>query len=361
MKILVIHASAGAGHFKAAEALYHGLKKSSSHEAVLADALDYTSPFFKNFYKKSYAFFVSRVPWLWGFFFYLLDISGLQPLIRSARRLYNTVNAAPLHAFLDREDFDYILTTHFLPAEVVSALKRKKRIRAKLVTVITDFDVHKIWLTPETDIYVVASAWTQERLKALGVPPQKVCAFGIPTAEPFAGVYDMAEAKKSLGLKEDLFTVLIATGSFGIGPIERIIEALPGFQLIVVCGHNRGLFERLNAKKNELVKVTGLVDNMPELMAASNVMVTKPGGLSISEALVRQLPLVFFNAIPGQETHNVRVLQEHDIGFAPEGVEGIAGILQKLKSSPDFYLSVLKKTHQLARPSAVGDIISLIK
>ena len=110
-----------------------------------------------------------------------------------------------------------------------------------------------------------------------------------------------------MGLQPDLFTVLVATGSFGIGPIEGIIDVLKGFQVIVVCGHNRDLFRKLSGKYCALVKVLGLVDNMHELMAVSDAMVTKPGGLSICEALVSQLPLIFFNAIPGQEIGNIKV------------------------------------------------------
>ena len=378
MKILVIHASAGAGHLKAAQAIYEGLKKFTSHEAVFADSLDYTSPFFKKFYQRTYIFLVMGMSWLWGFFFGLLDRPWIQPLMRSARRFYNGFNAQRLSAFLKDKNFDYVITTHFLPSEVVAALKRTGEIRSRLITGVTDFDVHRIWLNPETDLYAVASEWTEQKLRQLGVAQEKICVTGIPVNEKFLYPADRGELKNKLGLKENVFTVLIATGSFGVGPIEEILRILglpvgsplkgtyglreeDGLQALVVCGHNRGLAERLRGANYAGAKIFGLVDNMHELMAVSDCMVTKPGGLSIAEALVSQLPMIFFHPIPGQETNNVRVLRGYGIGCMPADVPGIAGELRKLKSFRDTHLTALKLTQRLARPSAVRDIISLIK
>lgn len=360
MRVLVIHASAGAGHQKAAEAIYDGICRSSPHEAVLADALDYTSDFFKKFYRQTYRFLISRLPWLWGFFYRILDVPCLDPLIRPARRLYNGMNARRLGAFLEREAFDCIVSTHFLPSEVACALKRAGRIRSRLMTVVTDFDVHRFWLDPGVDIYAVASEWTRQRLKRLGIEEERIAVSGIPAHTKFSLPQDRGRLKKQMGLPEDIFTVLMATGSFGIGPIEEIIHALQGVQVIVVCGHNQGLFRRLSGKKDDRVRVMGLVDNMHELMAVSDVMITKPGGLSIAEALVSQLPLIFFNTIPGQEAHNARVLKEHGIGASPADIYGIVAEVNKLQSSRDFYLTTLKMTRDLARPFAVRDIVALI-
>lgn len=362
MKILVIYASAGAGHFKAAEALYHGLKALTNHEAVLADALDYSSPLFKEFYKKTYFFLISKIPWVWGFFFWILDWFCLQPLARPVRRTYNRLNTGKLHHFLREQQFDYIFMTHFMPTEVAAALKRKGDITSKLITVVTDFDVHKIWLAEGIDTYAVAADWTKDKIKRLGVPEENILVSGIPTADQFSAPVDVGALKSKLGLEPNMFTVLVATGSFGIGPIEEIIRTLEGrFQLIVVCGHNRGLYERLIRARYKFVKVLGLVDNMPEWMAVSNVMVTKPGGLSIAEALVRRLPLIFFNAIPGQESNNIKVLKTYGVGLSGCRIDQMSQELDKMKSSQEVYLAARRKAEWLARPSAVKDIISLIK
>ncbi len=360
MKILITHASAGAGHLKAAEAIYEGLKSNAIHNVILVDALDLTSPLFKKLYRESYSFLVTKIPIVWKFAFFLLDIPLLQPLVRGFRRIYNAINARGLAKYMVDEQFDCIVSTHFMPTEVSCALKRKGKIRARIVTCVTDFDVHRIWIADGVDMYTVASDWTKGKMKSLGVEEKQVFATGIPTNEKFSALKDIASLKKTFSLHEDAFTVLIATGSFGIGPIEALINSLEGFQVVVICGHNKSLFEKLSQNKSELTKIFGLVDNMDEMMAVSDVMVTKPGGLSISEALVCQLPLIFFSAIPGQETNNIHVLAQHGVGLNTKSVNDIVSELKKLKSSKDYFLTALKKTAQLAKPSAVKDIVALI-
>jgi len=360
MKILVTHASAGAGHLKAAEAIYNGLQKYTEHDVTFVDALDYSSPLFKKLYVGTYTNLVTYVPWLWGIAFRFLDIPFLQPLIRAFRRIYNTINCGKFHSFLIDEQFDVIFSAHFMPNEVASALKKSGKIKSQIISAVTDYDVHRIWLASHVDKFALGSDWTKERVEKIGVTESKVFATGIPTDEKFSSPKNVPEIKQTLGIRDDLFTILIATGSFGIGPIEEIIEELKSFQIIVVCGHNKKLYKRLSTSEAPHIKVMGLVDNMHELMAASDVMVTKPGGLSVTEALVSQLPLIFFNAIPGQETGNIMVLGKYGIGFKSSNINEIGQKLNLYRTSRDNYLSALKKTKILARPSAVKDIIALI-
>jgi processive 1,2-diacylglycerol beta-glucosyltransferase len=360
MKILVIHATAGAGHQKAAEAIYYGLKKYTSHEVIIVDALDYSSPLFKKLYRSSYFFLISKVPWFWAFSFGMIDIPILLPLVRLIRRIYNLINVQSLHKFLKEQNFDYIFSTHFMPNEISSALKKKGLITSKVITAVTDYDVHSIWLAKNVDKFAVATDWTKEKLKKMGVPQEKIFVTGIPTIEKFSEKYNKEELRKKLGVKDNIFTVLIATGSFGIGPIEEIIGKIRNCQVIVVCGHNKTLFNSLNAKPNEMVKVFGLVNNMDEIMNVSHAMITKPGGLSISEALVTNLPMIFFNPIPGQETNNIMVLGQYGIGVKGQSIEHIVAELNKLKDSQEFYSTSLKNIQRIARPSAVKDIVALM-
>jgi len=359
MKVLVIYATAGAGHRKAAEALYEGLNNFGDVDAVLVDSLDYTNRFYKYSYSKTYTFLISKVPWLWGFLFALIDIKWLLPLVRLGRRIHNTINGRPLSRYLKGENFDVIFSTHFFPNEVAAYLKRKGKISSKIVCAVTDYDVHSIWISSGIDVYAVATEWTKKKVMSLGVPEGAVKVTGIPTNEKFSRERDTLALKENLGLKDGVFTVLVATGSFGIGPIEEIIEQLPGIQVIVVCGHNKNLYQRLKRKEKELVKICGLVDNMDELMAVSDVMITKPGGLSISEALVSGLPLMFFNAIPGQETNNVNVLKKYGVGISGCPIDEMAKILNKFQSSESEFQAAQQNVKSLGKPSAVRDIISL--
>jgi processive 1,2-diacylglycerol beta-glucosyltransferase len=361
MKILVVHASAGAGHLKAAEALYHGLNKlPEDHELVLLDALDKASPSFKRLYRESYFFLISKIPWLWGIAFAILDLPWLQPFIRAFRRFYNAMNMGRFQNYLIDEQFDCVFSTHFMPNEIVSALKRKGLIHSRLVCTVTDFDIHHIWLADGVDRYSVASPWTKQKLTKMGVPEAMIVDAGIPTHAKFREHPGKAEIRDKLDIPEAPFTVLMATGSFGIGPMEEIVDAINGAcQVIVICGHNLKLHGTLLKKGYEWLKPYGLVDNMEELMELADIMVTKPGGLSIAEALVKELPLIFFNPIPGQETNNIRVLRQSGVGISGLSIDDIAEEIKKFSASKEKWEEAVKKTSTLSRPNAVRDIIAL--
>jgi len=361
MKILLIHASAGAGHTKAAEAVYEGLLQRNDCQVKIVDALDYTSPFYKNSYRKVYAWMVSNVGWLWGFFFSLTDIPWLQGLVRSCRRFLNGINAQALVRLLKEEQFDYVLSTHFFSIEVAAYLKRKKIIYSQVICIVTDFDVHRIWLAEGVDHYVAACGFTKSKLKHLGITDHQIWVTGIPTFQKFSKVVNRGELCDKIGIKKDMFSVLLATGSFGMGPMENVVSALQGFQLLVVCGNNKALYEVLKGKKQDGLHVFGLVNNMDELMSVADVMVTKPGGLSICEALVKGLPLVFFSAIPGQETNNVNVLRRHGIGLSQPNIDAMIEEIKRLSQHPEEVSSLKAKTKELAKPNAVQDLIKMLR
>lgn len=361
MKILVIHATAGAGHKKAAEAIYNGIKAKTSYDVTLVDALDYSNPLFQYSYPNGYSFMVTHMSWLWAFVFGLLDIPAMQGAVRFVRRIYNAVNTQRLHRFLIKEQFDWIICTQFMSAEVSGYLKRTGKIKSKVLCVVTDYDVHRIWVNEGVDFYTGACDYTRDRLMALGVPKDRAFVTGIPTDPKFQKEWDVPTIRRQLGIDEHAITTLIATGSFGFGPIEELVDILKSHQLIIVCGHNKALFERLTARGLPHVKVCGLVNNMDELMAASDIMVTKPGGLSISEALVKGLVLVFFSAIPGQETKNVEVLMKSNVGLGQLGLKEIGEAINRLHGSSQELALQRSRSKNFAKPWAVDDIMRIIK
>ncbi len=360
MKILVVYATAGAGHKKAAEALYDGLKD-SGHTVVYLDVLKYTNVFYHYSYARGYTLLVKYLPLVWAAFFGFLDLPWMKPVLVHFRRFYNMINAYAFHTYLKQEQFDYIFSTHFLPNEVSAYLKRTGEIRSTIISCVTDFDVHRIWISKGIDHYTAASPYTREKLISLGVDPAAVHVTGIPVNEKFSGLKDRSALKQKLGVQEGPFTVLIATGSFGFGPIEQVAACLKGIQVLVVCGHNAALYKRMNAKALPDVKVYGLVDNMDELMAVSDAMITKPGGLSISESLVMGLPLIFFSAIPGQEENNVRVLARQGVGISNCPAEGIAEILKRYQNDPQEFQAARARARELGKPDAVRDILALLR
>jgi processive 1,2-diacylglycerol beta-glucosyltransferase len=360
MKILVIHATAGAGHKKAAEAVFHGLQNKGGCDVRFVDALEYTNPFFKKAYPGVYGFLVTRMPLVWGILFSFIDIPWMQGVVHAIRRLYNGFNARLLQQFLQQEQFDCIITTQFLSAEVCAYLKRSGQIKSKVICVVTDFDVHRIWINDGIDIYTAASDYTKNKLISLGVPDSQIAVTGIPTDPKFAKVADVPSLREKLGLKAQGLTVLIATGSFGMGPIEQLINLLGGYQLLIVCGQNHVLYERLKCFSNNNVHVLGLVDNMDELMSVADVMVTKPGGLSISEALVKKLPMIFFSAIPGQEANNIKVLKTYEASRDQSALSQIIETIDDWNANPQKLDALRQRLGSLSKPNAVADIIALI-
>jgi processive 1,2-diacylglycerol beta-glucosyltransferase len=360
MKILIVHATAGAGHSKAAEAIFNGIKKHTTHDVRCLDILDYTTPSYKKLYQKTYVLLISRFSQVWAFFFWLADVPFLLPIVQAIRRFFNGQTAKAFHEFLEHENADYIITTHFFSNEIASALKEQKKITSKLVCVVTDYDVHRIWLAKNVDYYAVACTYTKDKLRSLGVPEEKIKITGIPTDEKFSLLEDRTALRTKLSLDPQAFTVLVATGSFGMGPIEEILSYLQGIQTVVICGHNQKLADKISAKKNTKIKACGFVNNMHEYMMAADVLITKPGGLSISEALVVGLPLIFFSAIPGQETNNVKVLKTFGVGMSGLKTYEVAQEIKTLSASPEYLQAAKDKIKKIACPHSVCDIIKLL-
>jgi len=359
MKIGVFYTTVGAGHKVAAEAIYQQLKQQEGVEVKIADALDFTTPAFSRSYNQGYNFLITKMIWVWRCGFYILNSKIMLPAIRLFHLLQNVFFARPLRKYLELEQFDCIVSTHFLPNEVASFLKYHKKIKSRIITVVSDYDPERIWVTKETDVYAVACDLTAQKMLKIGVGKEKIIITGIPTNKKFSIKKNVAQLKEKLSLDPHLFTVLIATGSFGIGPIEKLLDQLSAFQILIVCGQNKQLYEKLQARNSEKVKIFGFVKNIDELMAVSDIMITKPGGLSISEALVSNLPMIFFSPIPGQEAKNIEILRKYGIGQNDFSIGSISATIKDYHDHPEKLQSVKKKIAQLARPEAAAKIAEI--
>jgi len=362
-KVIVTYASAGAGHFKAAQAIYDYLKKERPDlDTYLVDILNKSNRFFRFSYVYGYPFLVRYLQWLWGLLFWLTSVRFLRPITRGIASFGNCLSTLRFANFLIRENPDYIISTHFLTSEIAARLKNKGRINSFLGTVITDFGVHPFWLSKGTDLYFAASKATEELLIKEGAPADNIKICGIPVNTAFLERYDKAELLKTIGLKSGEFNVLIVTGSFGIGPIERIIRALYNeMQVLVVCASNRKLYKRLKKKNFQNCLIMGFVNNIHELMAVSDCIITKPGGMSTSESLTMNLVPVFISPILGQERENLKILLARRIGFYPKGIKGIRGLISELKEYPDKIAVLKQEIAAFIKPYAVRDIGDVIR
>jgi processive 1,2-diacylglycerol beta-glucosyltransferase len=362
VKIFILHATAGQGHTKAAEALAEELKARDLHEVRLIDALHQASAVFGKSYGPGYFWLVKYVPWLWGFFYHLTDNWVPPPIMTFLRSTHNHFHSRDLEALLVRENPDVIITTHFYPAEVVARLKNRGHLRSRLIVVVTDFLVHRFWVNPGADLYVGMMEETREDLSRLGVPRERILTLGIPISAKFLPPVDRNEIRRRLRLEEGRFTVLITSGSFGSGPIREAVLRLQAYsdkiQVIVVCGINRRLEEDLRALQISYpLAVLGFVDNMHELMSASDVVVSRSSGLTTCESLVKRLPLIIISKIPGQEFFNAEVLRKRAAAFEVRDPAHIAPLIGEILSDPARLNEVRRNIAALARPRAARDIV----
>lgn len=344
MKTVIFYATAGIGHKKAAFAIKEAFDERGKNDILLLDVLDYTNRFFKVSYNSIYLGLVRYLPTLWGFFYYFLDNPWVYGVfVGPLRRLTNHLNSRKLVQFLLTTQPETVIVTHFFPSEVIANLKKRGTLKTRLVSVITDYQSHTFWLSKYVDCYVVASDYTREDLIRRGIPRERIKVFGIPCAKSFSEERDPKTIKSKIGLTPEKKTIFILGGGFGVGPIKRIVLYLDkiekDFQGIVVCGYNEKLYKEIDEitrSSRHKFKVYGFVNNIDELMAASDVLVSKSGGISVTEALNSGLPMVVIKPIPGQEMRNYKFLKRHNAVLRIKNPKEIINIVEELFDSNKF-------------------------
>jgi processive 1,2-diacylglycerol beta-glucosyltransferase len=196
----------------------------------------------------------------------------------------------------------------------------------------------------------------------MGITEQKIQASGIPFNSSFVKTQNRAQLAEKFGIDRNKFTVLLMTGSFGAGPLEEIAESLmPEAQVLVVCARNKMLFNRLQKRNLDNVKVFEFVNNAQELMAVSDVIITKPGGSSIAELLNMELLPIFIAAIPGQEYQNARVLANYAVGSVANNIREIKDLILNLKNNPQRREELKQKIREIQKPFACQELASVIR
>lgn len=367
MKIDIIHATAGEGHRKIAIAIQDAFArlKRQDLQVRLMDSLEYATPIFKATYAPVYNWAVMNAPKVWGFFYELLDNALIYTLLRPFRALTNSFHARKLCSDILRNQPDIVISTHFMPPEILGRAKLHGKLKAKMITVITDYYPHTFWVNPGTDFYWVMAEETKKDLIHRGVPAEKIIAGGIPVNPMFKPIGKKDEFRKKYGLETGRYTILLTAGSFGLGPQEAILEALKAFQdkiqCFVVCARNAELKKRLDKTTYPFpMKVFGFIDFMPELMEASDLMIAKSGGSSTTEALAKGLVMVVMTPIPGQETRNAKLLKACDAAFFLEKPEDIREIVQSILSDPKIMEQKISAVKALARPDASDDLVKTV-
>jgi len=313
---------------------------------------------------EGYIKLVEHAPELWAHFFKKTDNPRLLRKLTRLRRTLAHLTSKKFTAQLKRFKPDAVLCTHFMPLEILGRFKASDRpVRATpplVASVVTDFEAHALWMEPAVDLYCVAAEETKGRLVARGISPEQVAVTGIPVAAKFSAAVQQAEVRKRLGLRDDLPALLVLGGGFGMGPVAQILRELSKLekpvQILVVCGRNEELRREVAVQEHRHpTQVLGFVSNMQELMAISELIITKPGGLTTSEALAMGKPILVLNPIPGQEAANSDFLLEHGAAIKANRVEDLSFRLSSLLGSPKL-AAMAAAANALAHPNAAREV-----
>ena len=361
-RILILSASVGNGHVTAAESLrkafdIKGLAREVRHEDVLA----FTNPIFRRLYRNAYLDLVNHIPEALGWMYDQLD----EPWKMERRRLFfDKLNAQPLIEMVREYQPDWIVCTHFLPSEIVSDQKAKKKLDRPQAIVVTDFDMHSLWLCRNYEHYFVAIDETRAYLESLGFPPEKSSVTGIPIDPVFSEKKSKVEMRKKYGLDPEVPTLILSLGGFGVGCIDELLDPLRSIkrpmQVLAMCGRNEELKENLEARSSNESAVriipVGYTKQMDEYMSAADLIVGKPGGLTTCEALAKGLVFVVVNPIPGQEERNSDHLLENGVALRSNNPATLGYKIETLLNNPVKLAAMRNNALAFARPRAAFDI-----
>ena len=293
-RVAILHANAGSGHRRAAQAIAAALSRLSAGITVReVDTLVFATQFYRDTYAATYNAMASRAPKLWGALYKSWAMAPVNRSTAPVRLALDRMNLRRLVRVLEREEPDAVVCTHFLPVEALSPVRGKGRLRVPLYCVITDFAAHPFWAFPHVDRYFVASAAVAAELAGHGVPESRIEVTGIPIDPRFAESIGREAARAHFGIDPRRPMVLVMGGGHGVGPLAELAERLASHtlepQVVVVCGTNRRLrdqIERLPAGRTGRVRTLGFTGEVHVLLEACDVVVGKAGGILLRGARV---------------------------------------------------------------------------
>ncbi|NEZ47406.1 UDP-N-acetylglucosamine--LPS N-acetylglucosamine transferase [Clostridium niameyense] len=366
MKVLILSVSAGGGHSHAAEALKIYIKLNNPKAKVeVIDTLKHINPIIDKVVIGSYLKTIKITPSLFGkLYAHSESDDGLASMISSN---FNKIMTYKLSPIIKKFNPNIIVCTHPFPAEMVSIMKEKGKLNIPLLTILTDYAPHSLWIQKHTDAYVVSNNDMIDEMSKRGVLKEKVFDYGIPVKPDFLKKFNKEETLKDLGLSTNKTTLLVMGGSLGIGKITELYAELlkieQDIQIIIITGSNEKLFSQLNKLKKSSIKATkiiGFTDKVNKYMQCCDLLLTKPGGLTITEALICNIPIATFSPIPGQEEKNTEFLLKHNLAVNIDSLENTKDIISNLLSSPEKLNIMRKNCNKLAKPYSGNKVYELI-
>lgn len=367
-KILVLSVSAGAGHIRAADALVsHAAIVCPDVEILHLDVMDYVPAPFRKIYVDFYIALVSRHPALWGHVYQMSNSAMPTDTLERIRRVVERLNTRALYRKIVSFEPDAIICTHFLPAEILDNLIRRNEIAIPVWVQVTDFDLHRLWVHPHMTGYFAASGEVAYCMKEKGISREAIHVTGIPVMPAFGAMMDRAECARMIGIDADRTTIMMMNGGAGVGDLPKAAASLlaldAAFQLIVLAGKNQQsilALERLALLYPGRLLVQGYTNRIELFMACADVVITKAGGLTVSECLAFGLPMIVNNPIPGQEERNADFLLEQGAALKAVDDVSLAFRVRHLLENPEKLDDMRRKAKALGRPEAARLVLEKV-
>jgi processive 1,2-diacylglycerol beta-glucosyltransferase len=387
-RVLILSASAGAGHQRAGDALLADFQRQGA-QAAHWDILDYATPAMKYAYSRGYVHLVGKAPSLWRMMYERSDRPGK----RSLARVVEMLNSQRLPSAINQLNPSLIVCTHFTAACLVSELYACGKVRCPPTVVVTDFDIHAYWLVRHYQRYFIALDEARVYMERFGIDPQRITVSGIPVDPVFRVPKDKAATRRALGLDPDRTTLLVTparpqvprlqgpeaeitaplirAGGSGVGPVETFLCELQSLkvpaQVVAIAGKSEELKSRLDRLAGKipadaLVKIhpVGFTRQMDDYMAAADLLISKPGGLTTSEAMARGLPMCVVHPVPGQEERNADHLLEAGVALRCNTPATLAWKIEALLRDPARLETMRVKARAFGKPFAGQTIVQAL-
>ncbi len=370
-KILIFYASFGGGHLSAARSIKEYIENNYKDvEVSLIDCMEYSNKVFNKVTTTAYAELAKKAPNAWGKMYWNSQKGPLAHISTTS----NKALSIKLNKLLQELQPDIIISTHPFATQMCAYLKKNGKINVKIATVITDYAPHDQWLVFNNyvDYYFVSHEDMKRQLHEKGISNDKIFATGIPLSNKFLLKYDKKQILESFGLSPDKKTVLFfGGGKFGLGKtrtyeiFKSFVECHENIQIVAISGKNQKMKENFDELVEELhkqdnVKVLEYTDRVPELMSISDLVVTKPGGLTTTESLASGLPIVVINPIPGQEEENAAYLEKNKVAIWLKKEDNVEEILNDLFSNPDKIQEMKIRARLIAKKNSTKDLCQIL-
>lgn len=364
-RIILMYISEVSGHHNATLAIEKALKILRPESEILnINAFNYTNPISEKIINRLYMGVIKRTPQIWD---YLYDNPVIVKNIEKIKEAVHKFNSPKLKNLFDKFKPDAVVCTQAFPCGMVADYKKTYHSDIPLVAVLTDYVPHSYWIYDNINYYISPSEDVSLRLEKKGVEPNKIKSLGIPFDPKFNEPVDRSKVFQKFKLAQNLATILIMGGGQGLGPIKTIVKSLEKvkkpIQEIVITGTNNKLYNSLRRKIKKYKKKILLfkyVNNINELMAISNIIITKPGGVTTAEVLAQHLPMIIVKPIPGQEVNNAVYLTEKGAAIRTEEPKEINTVIEDLFANPAKLKRLCEDATRISKPNASMDIARLL-